>query len=393
MSLLKRVEPSDVRRPAKPAVDSAALGDAASVIDDIRGRGEPAVRAQAERFSERAAGEPLLLDQSAMADARAALDDDDRALLERTAKRVRAFADAQRSAISDTAIDVLGGRAGHTVEPIRRAACYAPAGGYPLPSSVLMTAVTARAAGCENVRVVSPGANPVMLAAASVAGADEFLALGGAHAVAVCALGLPGIERDDVFVGPGNKWVTAAKQILSSEIGIDMLAGPSELLVLADRTAPPAIVAADLLAQAEHDPDATPVLVTTNGELAERVDAELAAQLETLPTAGIARRALENGFCVVAPSLEAAVGVVDTLAPEHLEILTEDAEAVGQRVRNAGALFLGEASAEVLGDYGAGPNHTLPTGGTARFQGGLSVIHFLRLRTWLSVEPGVSGEL
>lgn len=391
--MLRRIAPSEIATSTRPAIDPLALRDAQAITDAVRTEGEPAVRRYAERFNERKPGEPLLIDRATMRAALDILPHDDRALLERVAGRIHAFAKAQRDAIHEVMIEVPGGRAGHTIEPVHTAACYAPAGGYPLPSTALMTAVTARVAGCKRVRVVSPGAHPVMLAAAAIADADEFLALGGAHAVAVNALSLPGIPRADVFVGPGNKWVTAAKQLLSAEIGIDMLAGPSELLVLADDTADPATVAADLLAQAEHDPDATPILVTTSPALADAVDAELASQLGTLDTRDVARRALAHGYTVLAHTLEEAIAATNTVAPEHLEIITRDPQAVGERITNAGALFLGHASAEVMGDYGAGPNHTLPTGGTARFQAGLSVIHFLRLRTWLDIRPDDASTL
>ena len=249
-----------------------------------------------------------------------------------------------------------------------------------------MTAVTARVAGCDRVVVASPGAHPVMLAAAAIAGADEFLAVGGPHAIAALAYGFEAFGPVDAVIGPGNRWVTAAKHIVSGVVGIDMLAGPSELLVMADDTADPALVAADLLAQAEHDEDARAMLVTTSEPLRERVESELCRQLETLPTRETARVSLRNGFACVAPSVGEAIGVANMIAPEHLEILTADADEVVPRIRHAGAVFIGSSSPEVLGDYGAGPNHTLPTGGTARFQAGLSVSSLLRLRTWVRIE-------
>jgi len=249
-----------------------------------------------------------------------------------------------------------------------------------------MTGITARAAGCERVVVASPGANPVALAAAHIAGADEFLCIGGAHAIGAMAYGFEGFVRCDVIAGPGNAWVTAAKQLVSGVVGIDMLAGPSELLIIADDSADIATLAADLLAQAEHDTDAVPMLVTTCSTHAETIQAELERQLDKLPTADTARVALGNGFVVVCDSIDQAIEISDTLAPEHLEIITRDAEEIVCRVRNAGGVFIGSRTAEVLGDYGIGPNHTLPTGGTARFQAGLSVMHFLRLRTWIRID-------
>jgi phosphoribosyl-ATP pyrophosphohydrolase/phosphoribosyl-AMP cyclohydrolase/histidinol dehydrogenase len=241
-------------------------------------------------------------------------------------------------------------------------------------------------AGVERVWVASPKPAPVTLAAAAVAGADGLLAVGGAQAIAALAFGADPVPACDVVVGPGNRWVTAAKQLVAGSVAIDMLAGPSELVVLADRSADPAVVAADLLAQAEHDPDALPVLVTLDAALAGAVDAELERQLATLPTAATARAAVAHGVAVVAGDLAAACAVCDRLAPEHLQVMLADPGPAVARLRHYGALFIGSGSAEVLGDYGAGPNHVLPTGGTARHTGGLSVFTFLRVRTWLRMD-------
>jgi phosphoribosyl-ATP pyrophosphohydrolase/phosphoribosyl-AMP cyclohydrolase/histidinol dehydrogenase len=320
---------------------------------------------------------------------RAALDRvsaEDAALLERTAERIRLFAQAQRDSISELDIAIPGGRAGHTIEPVKSAGCYAPGGRYPLPSSALMTAITARVAGCDRVIVASPGAPDILLAAAAIAGADEFLAVGGAHAIAALAYGCDELEACDVIVGPGNKWVTAAKQLVSGIVGIDMLAGPSELLIVADGSADPDLIAVDLLAQAEHDTDAVPMLITTSSAVAAAVEVSLASRLDGLSTRAIAQEALRNGFVCVVDTLDDARRAVDAIAPEHLEIMTADPQQFAESVRNAGATFIGSASAEVLGDYGAGPNHTLPTSGTARFQAGLSVMDFLRLRSWMRID-------
>ncbi|HUT78662.1 MAG TPA: histidinol dehydrogenase, partial [Polyangia bacterium] len=271
--------------------------------------------------------------------------------------------------------------------PVERAGCYAPGGRFPLPSSVLMTAVTARAAGVREVWVASPRPAPATLAAAAVAGVDGLLRVGGAQAVAALAFGAGPAPSCDVIVGPGNRFVTAAKQLVAGRVGIDLLAGPSELVVLADGTADPAVVAADLLAQAEHDPDAAPVLISTSGPLIDAVEREIASQLESLPTRDTAERAVRgNGFAVLAADLDEGITLCDRIAPEHLEVLCAKASSVAARAVHFGGLFIGAGAAEVLGDYGAGPNHTLPTGGTARFTGGLSVHHFLRVRTWLRVD-------
>jgi phosphoribosyl-ATP pyrophosphohydrolase/phosphoribosyl-AMP cyclohydrolase/histidinol dehydrogenase len=202
------------------------------------------------------------------------------------------------------------------------------------------------------------------------------------------AYGAGVVPRMDVIVGPGNRWVTAAKQLVAGQVGIDMLAGPSELVVLADASADPDRIAADLLGQAEHDPDARPILVTWDPTLPARVDAALAEQLRTLSTREVAAAAVANGFSVLCADAAEALSVCDRLAPEHLEVLTVEAEAHARTLRHYGGLFVGGASAEVFGDYGVGPNHVLPTGTAARFTGGLNVLHFLRVRTWLQMEGG-----
>jgi phosphoribosyl-ATP pyrophosphohydrolase/phosphoribosyl-AMP cyclohydrolase/histidinol dehydrogenase len=386
--MLRRLQPDQIQKLRREAVHENTLRGAAVIVDDVRRDGEAALRRYAELFDERTADQPLAVDQDRLHSALTTLPADQRALLERTAARIEDFALAQRAALADMKLPVPGGEAGHSIAAVERAGCYAPGGRYPLPSSVLMTAVTARAAGVGEVWVASPRPTQIALAAAAVAGADGLLAVGGAHAIAALAYGVGGPPPCDVVVGPGNRWVTAAKKLVAGDVGIDMLAGPSELVILADASADPGVVAADLLAQAEHDPEALPVLVTTDAALADAVDTELENQLAELPTRHIAAAALGDGFAVIADTLEEALAVCDRLAPEHLQILTRDADDVARRANHYGGLFIGGASAEVFGDYGIGPNHTLPTGGVARFKGGLSVFDFLRIRTWLRMNQG-----
>jgi len=258
-----------------------------------------------------------------------------------------------------------------------------------------MTAVTARAAGCQTVILASPRPAPITLAAAHVCQTDLFLRIGGAQAIATLAYGIPSenqhgppVPKCDVIVGPGNKWVTAAKGIVQGYCGIDMLAGPSEVLVVCDGGVDAEVVAADLIAQAEHDVVARAILVTDDEGVVERVEGEVARQVELLPepNRSTAKEAFTRSFAVLCENMDQCVEVSDDIAPEHLEIQTKDAMAVGMRCKNYGGLFVGEKAAEVLGDYGAGPNHTLPTGGTGRYTGGLSVFNFLRIRTWMRID-------
>lgn len=386
MTLLKVIAPEALPAFRRHAVDAQTLESASAIVQDVKNQGEAALRRHAERLGDVAPGGPLVIERPALDAALAALPADERALLERTAARIRAFAEAQRASLRDVEVPIPGGVAGHTVSPVASAGCYAPGGRFPLPSSVLMTAVTARAAGVQKVWVASPRPAQVTLAAAAVADADVLLAVGGAQAIAAMAYGAGPVPACQAIVGPGNRWVTAAKQLVSGHVTIDMLAGPSELLIIADDSAEPDTIAADLLAQAEHDTDAIPVLITTHAPLIQAVEAALARQLETLPTAQTARAALSNGFALVAPSIDDAIKLSDDVAPEHLQVMTRDAAQVGQRLQQYGGLFVGSGSAEVFGDYGAGPNHTLPTGGTARFCGGLSVLDFLAVRTWMRLD-------
>jgi len=388
--LLRRRAPDQVTPRRSCAVDESTLAAAAVIVKDVRERGTEALLEHAVRLGDLAEGEPFVLGPSDLAASLDEIPAPTRSLLERTMERIRAFAEAQRACLRDLDVKVPGGRAGHTIEPVERAGCYAPGGRFPLPSSVLMTAVAARVAGVRTVWVASPRPTAVTRAAAALAGADALLAVGGAQAIAALAYGAAPVPPCDVIVGPGNRWVTAAKKLVAGEAGIDFLAGPSELVVLADDEADPECAAADLLAQAEHDPDALPVLIARSDAFADAVDRALARQLEDLSTAPTARRALAGGFAVVAPSLDAALELCDRLAPEHLELLVADPVSAAARLHHYGALFLGPRSAEVLADYGVGPNHVLPTGGVARSSGGLSVFHFLRVRTWLSMDGDAS---
>ncbi len=367
------------------ATESDVLARAAEIVDSVRRDGWDGL-IRWSRELDRTGSERWVWMPADFAEAWARTPAATQGLLQRTADRIRRFAELQRDSLRGVARSESGARMGWDWHPLRAAGCYVPGGRYPLVSSLLMTAVTARAAAVESVWVACPAPRGIMLAAAHVAGVDGLLAAGGAHAIATLAYGAGEVPASDVVVGPGNVWVTAAKQIVSADVKIDMLAGPSELVILADETANPAWIAADLLAQAEHDRDARPILVTTCSAMHESVNRELELQLKDLPSAETASAALQNGFAIVAENAKDALAVCEQLAPEHLELHLADAESLRHRMRGCGCLFIGEWSAEVLGDYGAGPNHVLPTGGTARFASGLSAATFMRTQTWLAVD-------
>jgi phosphoribosyl-ATP pyrophosphohydrolase/phosphoribosyl-AMP cyclohydrolase/histidinol dehydrogenase len=382
---LRRLRAADLERRPASFSDPATSDRAAAIVAEVRERGEKALLEYARDLDGLGDGS-LYLGPRDFRKALEGLPRDSRELLVRAGDRIGAFAKAQAASLSALEVPVPGGFAGHEILPVETAGCYAPGGRYPLPSSVLMTALTARAAGVSTVWAASPRPAPETLAACAVAGADGLLAAGGAQAIAALAYGAGPIPPCARVVGPGNRWVAAAKRLVAGDTVIESVAGPSELLVLTDDVADPEVVAADLLAQAEHDPDAVPVLACTTEAFAVRVEAALERRLWDLSTGAVARRALDNGGALVDPDLDTLARAADAFAPEHLEILTKDPESLARRIRNAGAVFLAAGAAEVLGDYGTGPNHVLPTGGHARLTGGLSALSFLRVRTWIRID-------
>ncbi|HZD24439.1 MAG TPA: histidinol dehydrogenase [Acidimicrobiia bacterium] len=383
--MLHRITPAELNGNRPASFGPTETRVAADIVESVRHGGESALRAHAEEFGDIAVGKPLTVNREDLRAAFEELDSDTRDLLTRVHRRVMIFARAQRQGLSDLTVSIEGGQAGHRWIPVNSVGAYAPGGRYPLPSTVLMTVTPARVAGVTSVWVASPRPTQLTLAASWVAGADGVLVVGGAQAIAALAFGTV-TPTCDMIVGPGNKYVTAAKKYLYGEVGIDGLAGPSEILVIADENADPVLVAADLLAQAEHDVDAIPALITTSEEMASKVDQQLESQLADLPSADVVRAALANGACVIVENLTRAAGVSDTLAPEHLAIHASDPRAVAMQVRNYGSIFVGGGAAEAFADYGAGPNHVLPTGGGARFAGGLSILTYLKASTWLAID-------
>ncbi len=383
-TLLKRITPAEAlaraTRPLAPIPQEVPR-----ILEAIREGGSEAVFRYAREldgFTAERFEVPRSRMEAAVADLEPAL----RGHLEEAIRRVKTFSELQKRGYQDFEVELDGVRLGQRIVPMARAACYAPGGRYPLPSSVIMGVVPARVAGVEEVIVLSPRLHPITLAAAALAGADRVFDLGGVQGIAAAAWGLAGLPRVDIVVGPGNRFVTGAKRLLYGDVGIEFPAGPSELLVIADRGARADWVAADLLAQAEHDPDALPMLLSFDVELLTAVDAELKRQLDELPGDSPARESLANGFAVVVNEAE-AVTLADALAPEHLELQGPRAEGLAARLRVFGSLFIGENTAEVFGDYGSGTNHILPTGGAARFTGGVFVGTFLKTLTCQRILP------
>lgn len=406
-----------------PGVDERVI----KIIEDVWLNGEEALKRYTAQFDglvpsswQVSAGE--------LQDALARLQQEEPDLFESlsfAAAQIRAFAEYQRSQFQNFEVPLGEGlMAGQRVIPVRRVAVYVPAGRFPLVSTVLMGVIPAVVAGVPEIFVVSPPRKDGLpdrriLAAAALAGAQGVYAMGGAQAIAALARGTEHIPRVDLIVGPGNKYVAAAKRLLYGRVGIDFVAGPTDVLIIWDGTeeagakrgggpaaTPPeplrqgepfkggnplsiSLIVADLLAQAEHDPDARARLLVPSQKLAEEISQELEEQVQTLPTADIARASLQKGgLMVIYSSKEEAQEIANLIAPEHLELHVSDPESWIEGLYNYGSLFIGPMTAEVLGDYSAGINHTLPTGGTARFTGGLSVRHFLKTQTTLRCTEG-----
>ena len=311
------------------------------------------------------------------------------AVLSLAARRIDRYHKRQR--LASWSYREVGVELGQKIVPLTRVGIYAPGGLASYPSTVLMAAIPARIAGVREVIMTSPvgraGLNPVLVAAAQIAGVDRIFKVGGAQAVAAMAYGTQSIPAVDKIVGPGNAWVATAKKLVFGRTGIDMIAGPSEILIIADESADPAVAAADLLSQAEHDELASSILLTPDEDLAKQVSAEVTAQLKKLSRESIAVKAIRDyGLVVVAQDLAEAVDVANRFAPEHLELLVKDPKKHLAGIRNAGAVFLGHYTPEALGDYLAGPNHILPTGGTARFSSPLGVYDFVKRISVLSFD-------
>jgi histidinol dehydrogenase len=379
---VKREIAEDVDEAVRGIIAGVVAGGDAALVDYSR---------RFDRLGEDFTAESLRVTEAEIAAALAACPPDQIAALRLAAERIESFHRAQVPA-DHRATDALGVTAGWRWTALESVGLYVPGGTASYPSSVLMNAVPAQVAGVPRIVMVAPAPegrmNPLVLAAAHLSGVHEVYRVGGAQAVAALAYGTGTIAPVAKIVGPGNAWVAAAKRRVFGQVGIDMIAGPSEVLILADRHANPDWIAADLLAQAEHDTAAQSILITDSAELAEAVEAAVERALTTLPRQEIARASWRDyGAIIRVRDLDEAVPLTDRLAPEHLEIETENAEGLAAKVRNAGAIFLGSHTPEAIGDYVGGPNHVLPTARSARFSSGLGVLDFMKRTTILACTP------
>jgi histidinol dehydrogenase len=368
---------------AKREVAADVDGAVAAIIEDVAGRGDPAVIEYTRRFDGvDASALGLRLSSREIAEGAAAAPAETVAALRVAAERIESFHRRQLPPGLDY-IDPLGVRLAARWRPIAAAGLYVPGGTAAYPSSVLMNAIPAKVAGVERLvmTVPTPGGimNPLVLAAAALLGIDEIYRVGGAQAVAALAYGTETISPVDKIVGPGNAYVAAAKRRVFGRVGIDMIAGPSEILVVADRNNDPGWIAADLLSQAEHDSSAQSILITDDSVFAASVEAAVERHLGRLPRAEIARASWQaNGAVLLVADWSEAPALIDRIAPEHLELALDEADLLAEQVRHAGAIFLGRWTPEAIGDYIAGPNHVLPTARSARFSSGLGVLDFLK---------------
>jgi histidinol dehydrogenase len=378
--------------------DADVSADVAAIIAAVRARGDAAVAELTAKFDRvDLAAQGWRIPASALDAALDGLDPELRSALDMAATRIRAFHERQKPQGND-ATDAQGVRTGVRWTAVEAAGLYVPGGRAAYPSSVLMNAIPAVVAGVERLVMVTPtpvGArnlggmvNPLVLAAARLAGVTEVLRIGGAQAIAALAFGTENVPKVDVITGPGNAWVAEAKRQLYGIVGIDMIAGPSEVVIVSDGKSNPDWIAADLLAQAEHDPVAQSILITTDAAEADAVAAAVERQLATLATAAVARQSWDAfGAIILVPDLDAALPLLDALAAEHAELMVDEPEALFARMRHAGSVFLGRHTPEAAGDYLAGPNHVLPTGRRSRFASGLSVVDFMKRTTFLDCGP------
>ncbi len=377
----------EVDREAAAAVDSVV----ADILAAVRARGDAALVEYTERFDRvRIAAGGLRVTDEEIAAAEGACDPETMAALRLAAERIEDYHRRQRPEDQDYR-DGAGVRLGAVWRPIRSVGLYVPGGTAAYPSSVLMNALPAKVAGVERLVMTVPapdGAlNPLVLAAARLAGVGEIYRVGGAQAIAALAFGTETIAPVDKIVGPGNAYVAAAKRQVFGIVGIDTIAGPSEILVVADRDNDPVWIAADLLSQAEHDTAAQAILVTDDAGFADAVEAAVEELLAELPRREVAAESWRrHGTVIVVASLDDAPALVDRIAPEHLELAVADPDRLAARIRNAGAMFLGRHTPEAVGDYVAGPNHVLPTGRSARFASGLGVLDFVKRTTFVACD-------
>jgi len=354
------------------------------IIKDVQTFGEKAVIKYTEKF-DGLNDKPIRLSKSDIRNAYKSIDNNSLEAIKIAAKRIKSFAIKQKKSLKEFTVKEKGIILGQQIIPIERVGCYVPGGNYPLVSSALMTVIPAKVADVKEIILCSLNISDEVIVAADIADADQIFRIGGAQAIAAMAYGTKSIPKVDKIVGPGNVYVTLAKKEVYGEVGIDFIAGPSELLIIADESANPKWIVADLISQAEHGKDSIINLITTSKELPKRINREVSKQLNNLKTTAIANESLRKGKIITVKSMQDAINLSNQIAPEHLELLIGNPGRIVNKLTNYGSMFIGRYSSVVFGDYMVGPNHTLPTSRAARYTGGLSVLDFLKITTFQQV--------
>jgi len=364
----------------------SSISSVDAIAQEVKKNGDHAVKKYVKQFD----GEDLddfLVSSEEILDAYKKVDKETIVAIKKSIQNVKKFSEKQFKCLKSLKTKIDDNELGHNIIPIDGVGCYIPGGNYPLMSSAVMTIVPAKVAGVKEVIACSPKIRPEIIVACDLAGADKIYRVGGVQAIAAMAYGTQSIVKVNKIVGPGNKYVTAAKKYVFGEVGIDFLAGPSEVMIIADETAKADFVAADMLAQCEHDIDARAFLVTTSANFAQQVEICAEKQLESLQTKEIALKSFEKSFAIVVDSIDEAIELSNNKAPEHLELCFENAKKFVNKFTNYGSLFIGNYSAEVFGDYCSGTNHVLPTNEVSKYSGGLSVFDYVKIQTYQIISP------
>lgn len=362
-------------------IELEAISSVEEIVKDVRNCGDDAVKRYTKQFDNQNL-ETLLVSKKEIKEAYKQVDEYTIKAIKKSIGNVKTFSKRQLKSLKRLKTKIDKNELGHKIIPLERVGCYIPGGNYPLLSSAVMTITPAKVAGVNEIIACSPKIRPETIVACDLAGADKIYKIGGVQAIAAMAYGTQSVPKVNKIVGPGNKYVTAAKKYVFGEVGIDFLAGPSEVMVIADETANPEFVAADMLAQCEHDTDARAFLVCFDEDFAKCVNSVAKRQLETLPTKEIASIAFDKSLAIVVRTLGEAIGLANKKAPEHLELCINNAKKYIDKFKNYGSLFVGNYSAEVYGDYCSGTNHVLPTNEVSKYCGGLSVFDFIKIQTY-----------
>lgn len=362
-------------------IEFEAISSVEEIVHDVKNNGDEAVKRYSKQFDNEDL-ETFLVSNGQILDAYKKVDKNTIKAIQKSINNVKKFSEKQLKSIRNLKTNIDGNELGHNIIPLESVGCYIPGGNYPLLSSAVMTIVPASVAGVKEIVACSPKIRPETIVAADLAGATKIYKVGGVQAIAAMAYGTESVPKVNKIVGPGNKYVTAAKKYVYGEVGIDFLAGPSEVMIIADETANPEFVSADMLAQCEHDIDARAFLICFSEEFVKKVEISAQKQLEKLSTKEIATQAFEKSFAIIVKSIDEAIEISNKKAPEHLEICIKNPKRIIDKLKNYGSLFIGNYSAEVYGDYCSGTNHVLPTNEVSKYSGGLSVFDFIKIQTY-----------